>query len=210
MIADLAPLVGRRLAFAVVPDWHGAWPLTAHADYCRLVRESSDELLLHGYQHQRRRGLGPVTMLTGGSDEMNGLGADATRCAVERGQRVFREVFGHAARGFLAPAWQRGRLHGADMATLALEHVVGFFALESVTGRRVALATSTWDCGRWHWLGHVGSALGRLRRSRDRVPVLAIHPRDLERGFWPAILRLTHELLDAGYEPGTPAHLLEA
>ena len=30
MIRDLAPLLGRRLSFGVVPDWDGEWPLTAH------------------------------------------------------------------------------------------------------------------------------------------------------------------------------------
>jgi hypothetical protein len=40
--------------------------------------------------------------------------------------------------------------------------------------------------------------------------MLAIHPRDLARGFWPKIVRLTRELIDAGYEPTTAARLLEA
>ena len=44
MIRDLAPLIGRRLCFAVVPNWHGKWPLSAHPDYCRFVRESSEAL----------------------------------------------------------------------------------------------------------------------------------------------------------------------
>jgi hypothetical protein len=38
---------------------------------------------------------------------------------------------------------------------------------------------------------------------------VAIHPRDLERGFWPRILRLAEDLLESGYEPSTPAKLLE-
>ena len=41
MIHHLAPIIGRRISFAVVPDWYGEWPLAAHRDYCRLVRESS-------------------------------------------------------------------------------------------------------------------------------------------------------------------------
>ena len=48
MIGDLAPILGRRLSFGVVPDWHGQWHLAAHPDYCHLVQESSAELLLHG------------------------------------------------------------------------------------------------------------------------------------------------------------------
>jgi hypothetical protein len=36
-----------------------------------------------------------------------------------------------------------------------------------------------------------------------------VHPRDLERGLWPKILRLTERLLQGGFEPSTPARLLE-
>jgi hypothetical protein len=211
MIRDLAPILGRRFSFGVVPDWYGEWPLTAHPDYCRLVRESSAELLLHGYFHQRRRGRGPATVIAGRCDEMNGLSREETRRTLERGQRVFIEVFGAQARGFVAPAWQRGHVRPGHLNGLGLDHVLGFCSLESWAGRTVPLATWTWDCGRWGWLGHIGHGIGWLSQSLDRrVPTLAIHPRDLERGFWPRILRLTRELIDAGYEPGTVASLLEA
>ena len=89
--------------------------------------------------------------------------------------------------------------------------IPGFFSLESWAGRRVPLATWTWDCGRWAWLGYIGHAIGWMSQSIDAgVPTLAVHPRDLQRGFWPKILRLTRELVDAGYEPSTAAALLEA
>ena len=38
MIRDLTHILGRRFSFGVVPNWHGAWPLEAHPDYCALVR----------------------------------------------------------------------------------------------------------------------------------------------------------------------------
>ena len=211
MIRDLAPLVGRRLSFAVVPNWHGEWPLAKHPDYCRLVRESSEELLLHGYFHQRRRGWGPTALITERSDEMNGLDPDGTRRTLERGQRVFTDMFGAPARGFVAPAWQRGHVSLRDGQLPGLDHVLGFFALESRAGRKVPLATWSWDCGRWSWLGTIGHGLGWLLQSLERgVPTLAIHPADLERGFWPEILRVTRRLLDSGYEPSTLAGVLEA
>ena len=209
-IRDLAPFVGRRLSFGVVPDWHGEWPLSAHSDYCRLLRESSEELLLHGYRHQRQQGWGPTTWLAEGCDEMNGLDPEETRRTLAGGQRIFTEVFGEPARGFLAPAWQQGHV-GVGNATPGMTYVLGFFSLESGAGRKVPLATWTWDCGRWGWFGHLGDGIGWLSQRLDRgVPTLAIHPRDLERGFGPRILRLTRELLDAGYEPTTPARLLDA
>ena len=211
MLRDLAPLVGRRLSFAVVPDWHGEWPLEAHRDYCRMVEDASEELLLHGYLHRRRRGWGPVTWLADGCDEMNGLDADETVAALARGRDVFAAVFRKPARGFLAPGWQLGHARGALASSQGLDHVMGFFSLRSAAGARVALATWTWDCGRWSSLGHVGHGVGALLKSLGRgVPTLAIHPRDLERGYWPTILKLTSALLDAGYEPDTPAALLEA
>jgi hypothetical protein len=210
MIRDLAAFLGRRFSFGVVPDWHGEWPLAAHPDYCRLIREASEELLLHGYFHQRRRGWGPITLLTESGDEMNGLDPEETRRTLERGQRVFTEVFGKPARGFLAPAWQLGHVRLGNGNIPGLEHVLGFFSLESRAGRKVPLATWAWDCGRWGWLGHFGDGIGRLSQSLGHsVPMLAIHPRDLERGFWPNILRLTQKLLETGYEPSSPAELLD-
>ena len=211
MVGELAPLLGRRFSVGVVPDWHGEWPLVAHPDYCRLLQDASDELLLHGYSHRRGRGWGPTSLLAQGSDEMNGLGPEETRETLQAGQRVFTEVFGTPARGFLPPAWQRGHVRTDSAQGLGLQHLMGFFSLDSATGRSIPLATWTWDCGPWDWLGHVGHGIGRLLQSVNRgVPVLAIHPRDRERGFWPKILRLTRQLLENGHEPMTAAGLFEA
>jgi hypothetical protein len=210
MIDDLAPLIGRRFSFGVVPNWHAAWPLAGHRDYCWLVSDSSEELLLHGFFHQRLRGSGPTTWLTDGSDEMNGLTPEETARTIARGQRVFTEVFGEPARGFVAPAWQQGHIGNLDLGTVGLQHVLGYFALESAVGN-VPLATWSWHCGRWGWLGHVGHEIGQLLHAVNRgVPTLAIHPEDLANGFWPKILRLIEQLLDQGYEPSTCARLLNA
>jgi len=212
IIRDLAPLVGRRISVGVVPDWHGAWPLASHRGYCRLVQDSADEILLHGYFHRRQRGWGPTTLLAERCDEMNGLDTHETRRILERGQRVFLDVFGQRARGFLAPGWQPGHVRAGDGgAAGSVEHILGFFALESSSGHRISLATWTWDCGRWGFLGHLGHGIGSLRHALTRgTPALAIHPRDIARGFWPKILRLTEALLRRGYAPSTVAGLLES
>jgi peptidoglycan/xylan/chitin deacetylase (PgdA/CDA1 family) len=210
MIHDLAPLIGRRFSFGVVPDWKGKWPLRAHPDYCRLIRDNADELLLHGYFHQRQRGGGFTSLLTEGSDEMNGLDPEETQRTIARGQEVFSGVFGQRARGFLSPAWQTGHVRPAQMQNHGIEYVMGFFSVQSAPGEKVGLATWTWDCGRFRWLGHIGHGIGRLGLSLHLgVPTLAVHPRDLHRGFWPAILRVTRELLATGYEPFTVSALLD-
>ncbi len=210
MLRDLAPLLGRRLSCGVVPDWDGAWPLAAHADYCALLGESADELLLHGWRHRRARGGGAVSLLAERSDEMGGLDAEATRAAIACGQRAFADAFGAPARGFLPPAWQRGHVRAGGATAPGIAHVLGFFSVASAHAR-VPLATWTWDCGRWGWLGHVGHGIGMFGRSLERgVPSLAIHPRDLRRGFWPRILRLVRALVDEGREPTTPAALLRS
>jgi hypothetical protein len=182
----------------------------AYPDYCRLVQESSEELLLHGYFHQRRRGWGPISLIAGGCDEMNGLDLEETRHTLDCGQRVFAEVFGEPARGFLAPGWQLGHVRLGNENSLGLDHILGFFSLESGAGRKIPLTTWTWDCSRWSRLGHLGHGIGWLSQSLDRgVPTLAIHPRDLERRYWPKILRLIQELLETGYEPSTLSGLME-
>jgi uncharacterized protein len=142
---------------------------------------------------------------------MNGLNVEETRRTLERGQRVFTHVFGEPAQGFLAPAWQRGHVRVENVGGLGLEHVLGFFSLESRAKQSIPLSTWSWDCGRWHWLGHAGHGIGWLLQSLGRgVPTLAIHPNDLSRGFWPKILRLIEQLLESGYEPSTLTELLEA
>lgn len=211
MIRDLAPILGRRFSFAVVPNWYGEWPLAAHPEYCRMVQGASEELLLHGFFHRRQRGWGPITLLAEGSDEMNGLDPEETRRTLVRAQREFIEAFGEPARGFLAPGWQLGHVRQGSGNTMGLDHVLGFFSLESSAGKKIPLATWTWDCGRWGSLGYLGHGIGWLLQSVDRgVPTLAIHPRDLERGFWPRMVAIIEKLLDNGYQPSTVAGLLEA
>lgn len=210
MLRDLGPRVGRRIAVGVVPDWHGRWPLAEHPGFCRAVGDATEEILLHGYSHRRRCGFGPVTLLTGGCDEMNGLDAHETLHLLERGQLALEQAFGRRARGFLAPGWQPGHVHPRSGHVPGLDYSVGFFSLTNSTGRSLPLATWTWDCGRPRWLGHVGHGIGRLLHALDgRIPVLAIHPADLRRGFWPRIVRLVDELLATGHRPTTPSRLLE-
>jgi predicted deacetylase len=207
MIRDLAPLVGQRLSFGVVPDWHGAWPLANHRGYCELLAGASEELLLHGYQHRRRAGSGAVSWLAESCDEMNGLDQEATHRVLRNAQEGLIDAFGRPARGFVAPGWQQGHTRAVARES-GLEYVLGYFAIAH-GGARLPLATWSWDCGRWSWLGYVGEGAGRLVHSLSRgIISLALHPRDLARGFWPRILHAVRRLLDRGCTPATPGQLV--
>lgn len=209
MIRDLAPLVGRRLSFGVVPDWHGAWPLADHREYCDLLQGASGELLLHGYQHRRQGRPGAVSWLAEGCDEMNGLDRTVTGHVLRTAQNAFIDAFGRRARGFVAPGWQPGHVRAAARAA-GLEYLLGYFSIAHANAR-LPLATRSWDCGRWGWLGYVGDGAGRLAHSiSGGVVSLAIHPRDLTRGFWPRILDAVRRLLDRGHAPGTPGQLVRS
>src|SRR5687768_16337970 len=142
---------------------------------------------------------------------MNGLDLEATLRTLERGQDALTQAFGQPVRGFLAACWQPGQVRRGTGNGLGLEHCLGFFSRKSLRGRRDPLSTFTWDGGRWGGLGHLGHGIGWLLQSLGRgVPALAIHPRDLARGFWPKILLLIQTLLEAGYAPSTAAGLLWA
>lgn len=209
IIRDLAPHIGRAMSFGVVPDWHGKWPLSSHSEFCNLVRDSADELLLHGYFHRRQHGSGPVSWLAERSDEMNGLTFEETRLAIREGQDMFRRAFGDTAHGFLPPAWQKGRLLASSLSSFELQYTLGYFSILSNRGERRPLATYTWDCGKWSALGEVGHGFGLISSyAPGRAPTLAIHPRDIARGFWPRILKLVRSLIDGGFTPITPSRLL--
>ena len=90
---------------------------------------------------------------------------------LERGQRVFTEVFGEPARGFVAPAWQRGHVRCEQRECPGAGSRPRLFLPRVTRGPNIPLATWTWDCGRWGWLGHVGHGIGWLSQSlRSRSP----------------------------------------
>lgn len=203
-VADaLAPLIGTRLAAAIVPCWHGEPITAADSAFVEMTRQRFDDVLLHGFTHSRASGRGIVSLLTRGSDEFNGLSASEADSRLARGQNVLREFFGTAAEGFIAPTFQSGRLTPARLAAHGLRFAVGFRHIVPAEGPRVPIATWCWDMGRWRALGYAGHWYGnaRMRLYRNLLPCLAVHPVDVDRGFLPRIVRLVGQLLEAGRAP---------
>lgn len=202
IVRALGGLVGPTVSLAVVPCWHGRWPLTAHPHFAGWLAERGGERLLHGYEHRSPNPRRPRSRVVGGADEFVGLSAAAAEERVHRGQALFRRVFGDEAAGFVAPAWQMGSLHAPRLASAGIRFVVELAGLTTVDGTRRSLASWSWDVG---WLAS-RSRLGELAGSllalrRDAIPCVTVHPADVRRGHLPHALARIRRLLEAGRQP---------
>jgi hypothetical protein len=194
--------MGRAVA-AVVPCWHGrAWS-RADAELVRLVKKGfGGGVLQHGCTHQHE-GPGLISWLTGGADELRGRSRSDLRRRLARGQGILCRVLGREPDGFLAPAWSWGRGLADDVWGLGFRCAVGFGWLSRPGFEPVALATWSWDWGRFRLLGYGGEAVGVLmhRVRSGAMPCVAIHPADVDRGFLHRIRRLVDRLENDGRRP---------
>ena len=204
-VRGLGPLVGRKVAAAVVPRWHGDRIDAADADFRDHVVESFDEVLLHGCTHRRARPGGLVSALTRASDELGGASRDETITKLQDGQAVLTEVFGERAAGFVPPAWVRGPVTASLLRDAGIHYLVGMFSLEWTSGAAIRLATWSWDLGAARALGYCGEIAGRAARAMmpRAIPCVVLHPADVDRGFLPRGLRVIEALLGEGRRPLT-------
>lgn len=207
---QLEPLIGDRLAAAVVPCWHGHPIRRDDHDFRRLVAGRFGEIMLHGFHHQRERGRGLVSLLTRGADEFNGLSVGETRRRLRAGQNVLQTLFGRPASGFIAPTFQRGRVTPELLAECGIDCCIGFRRIDLSNGSRIPVATWCWDMGHSQLLCLGGHVYGNARYGLipGLVPSLALHPVDVERGFLGRISGLVERLLEEGRRPILPQSLL--
>lgn len=119
---ERAKIAGVKPALLVVPNFHGAWSLDEHPDFCaRLValQTAGHEIYLHGYFHQaevpamsgdesgRSRGLRRFvaqTLASGGEAEFADVSVTEARRRLDEGEGMLRRA-GLRIDGFVAPAW---------------------------------------------------------------------------------------------------------
>ncbi len=205
ILDQLAPLVQRAVAAAVVPCWHGQPWDGAACPVAGLIKARCGEVLLHGYTHRRTHYRGAVSLLTGGADEFAGLPAAVAAERLRRGQAALRDLFGAPTAGFVPPAWMPGPVTPGLLAACGLQYSVGFSGIVSAVGARLPLATWSWDLGRCAWAGYLGEAAGVLAFAtrRGAIPCIVLHPADVARGYLPHGLHLVRALLAAGRRPAT-------
>jgi hypothetical protein len=205
----LRPRVGRKLAGAVVPCWHGR-PIDGHqGDFGRFVAGAFGEVLQHGYTHRQDRP-GVLSLLTGRSDELVGLPREEVRRRLGLGRELLRRGLGVAPAGFVPPAWQVGRATKEVLAGCGFRYLATFGAIRAASGARVPLATWSWDWGILEPLGRVGQQFGdvygRLRPAA--LPCVVVHPADVDRGYLPRVLEVVDRLLGRGRTPGLLSEFL--
>ncbi len=209
IVAALEPLVGQAISAAVVPNWHGV-PFDAEICFAEWVTRQFGEILLHGWTHQREAGRGVISCLTNRSDEFAGLTSNDTNARIQLGQDRLSSLFGHQVAGFVAPAWQRGRIDRKTLRLHGLEFLLGYTAIECADSRRIPVSTITWDVGRFGRLGPAAEMIGRvLGRVRGRsIRCLAAHPADVSRGYLPRILSTVESWIESGGTPILPGELV--
>lgn len=210
ILAQLAPRLGGSFSLAVVPAWHGR-PLDAGQDraFLEQIRGSEAEVLLHGYTHEAPRRAGLLGWLTGGQNELGALPAAEALARLSRGRTLLAELLGVAPVGAVPPAWDPGPLTLDALAAAGLPLQVGLFSARS-PGRRVPLATCSWDTDRAGLLAPLGEGLGRMIgvACPSAIHHVVLHPLDARRGWLQRGMARVEALLDRGYRPARFSELL--
>jgi Uncharacterized protein conserved in bacteria (DUF2334) len=207
--AALTPRVGRQMAAAVVPCWHGRPIEGQGGGFSRFVTGAFGEVLQHGYTHRQDRP-GVLSLFTGRSDELVGLPRDEVRRRLGLGRELLGHALGVAPAGFVPPAWQVGRATAEELGRCGFRYLATFGAIRAASGPKIPLATWSWDWGVLGPLGPVGQRFGdvywRLRPAT--LPCVVVHPADVERGYLPRVLQVVDRLLRQGRTPGLVSELL--
>ena len=179
----------RQYALFVVPDWHGAWPLDAYAEFAAQLREraaAGAEVVLHGLRHDEvglPRSLAHRVRTFGRTDregEFASLAPADARARIRQGLATLH-ASGLEPLGFVPPAW----LGGPHLEQVVREAGLAFTedtrgVVPVAAGRRLRAPATCWSTRRW-WraAGSIAVAALRLRLERAHPLVrIAFHPPD--------------------------------
>ncbi len=209
IVEALAPRIGRQMAGAVVPCWHGRPIEGPGGGFGRFVTGAFEEVLQHGYTHRQDRP-GVLSLFTGRSDELVGLPLDEVRRRLGVGRELLRRSLGVEPAGFVAPAWQVGRATAAELGACGFRYLATFGAIRAASGPTIPLATWSWDWGVLGPLGRVGPWVGAVswRLRPATLPCVVVHPADVGRGYLPRVLTVVDWLLGQGRTPGLLSEFL--
>ena len=150
-LALLAPAGVRRVALKVVPNWHGAHPLSESPSLIALLHEQlavGSQIVLHGFTHQPHGGRpfrGPwlsrtrARLFAGDAAEFLTLSADEAAAALRQGIAAFERAGLPRPDTFCAPGW----LHNAE-AVAALKREGFRYLIDMFVVRDLWEGRSVW------------------------------------------------------------------
>jgi predicted deacetylase len=208
MLAELTDWGVARCSLLVVPNYHRSGPSlgdTTFTEWLHQRAERGDEIVIHGYYHERPRRAGEgarqkliTRVYTADEGEFYDLDRDQAFRLMQQAQGEFAAEGFHPS-GFIAPAWLLGA--GAEQAaidagfryTTTLRSVRDFVSgQEFISQSLVYSVRSDWRCAAslfWNRL------LFR-RLARNPLLRLGLHPPDIEHpGVWRQIRALVQRAL---------------
>lgn len=192
-------------ALLVVPDWHGAWPLTQHPEFVSWLRAreaDGAETILHGERHDEVGSPRTIADAVRAFGRTNGeaefLTLDLARAAerIERGLGLLRSYRLHPV-AFIPPAWlmRRDTIVACQRAGLGVTEDDGALYLLGADVERVSSPVVRWS-GRAPVRAWASVAVARARWHAQRgagIVRIAFHPSDLDH---PATARSAARELD--------------
>jgi len=185
-----------RVAYLLVPDYHGAHPIEhdrAFGGWCRRPRPFAVEWVLHGYYHsegcpaaQAHRPLAhrfARVLLTAGEGEYLALDAVRQRERLARGRDMMSAVVGVVPEAFVPPAWLSNAALAPALRDLGFRYTEDHWRVLDVRrGDRRQCPVITWATR--STIRRVGSRVAcpislQALRWREAIRV-AIHPFDMD------------------------------
>lgn len=208
ILSDLSNWGAARCSLLVVPDYHrtGASLGTAgFADWLHERETEGDEIVIHGFFHERARRAGESTrhklvtrVYTADEGEFYDLNRDHAFRLMQEARSQF-SAHGFHPSGFIAPAWllgaeaEQAAIEAGFRYTTTLRTVRDFpSGQEFVSQSLVYSVRSDWRCA----LSLLWNRLLFRRLTNNPLLRLAIHPPDIEHpGIWRQIGALVRRAL---------------
>jgi len=206
--AELTALGLPRLSLLVIPNHHARGVVRSDARLCEWLRTraaAGDEIVTHGYFHQRQRRAGEsagvrwtTRVYTADEGEFYDLSREAAAELVRRGNSELREL-GLEPRGFIAPAWLLSAESERALCDLGCEYTTRLRTVSDLRHGRVEAAQSLCWSVRAAWRRGVSRLWNAALYSRLRAAELlriAVHPPDIEHAaVWRQVRALVSDAL---------------
>lgn len=199
MVDDLEAAGVGAISLLVVPHYHKGRKAVEDMEFCGWMKEMAargHEIVLHGYYHQRismeilsgwRKWM--ATYYTAGEGEFFDLGIEEGVELLGRGMGEFKEEFGRAPAGFIAPAWLLRPVFEPVLRELGFRYTTRIDGVYDLARTRFYPAQSLVYSVRAAWRRGCSLGWNSLLAARlEEAPLLrlGLHPPDWE---FPAIRR---------------------